>query len=161
MVQALFCINTWLKFSVLQELWVLSFFLPGGHVTSAAFSCSISSPLGPGHQLDLLPPEDSRNAFSLKCFTRTHVGANLLAISTLTSSSSLSSFLSLPLSPIRSSSGTSCVRFTLLSSGGSSTWGMSNRDKLERSATCGSSGGIWERKSRMEQSIHANRQFSF
>lgn len=76
-------------------------------------------------------------------------------------SSSLSSFLSLPFSPIRSSSGTSWVRLTLLSSGGRSTWGMSNlRDKSGHSATCCcSKGAIWkieeEKKTTTDKSGHS------
>lgn len=49
------------KLHLVEILIAQRMVVPGGHVTSAAFSCSISSPLGPDHQLDLLPPEDSRN----------------------------------------------------------------------------------------------------
>lgn len=68
---------TLFKYSLPKELllvWVFLFTLPGGHVTSAAFSCSIFSPLGPGRQLDLLPPKDSRDLFSPNWFIHTHVG---------------------------------------------------------------------------------------
>lgn len=76
-------------------------------------------------------------------------------------SSSLSSFLSLLLSPIRSSSGTSWVRLTLLSSGGRSTWGISNlRDKSGHSATCCcSKGAIWERKNKTSQDTAGSTEF--